>query len=345
MRKLLVGINYVVAILIVLSYVSAWINPENFWYISLLGLFYPVLFFANVGFVLFWLLNKPAYALVSFLALGIGFKHVLSFYALPFQNQAPEIPATLKMVSYNGGNLVAFTKKYKKPDLHVPGRYFKTLGADIYCLQEFSKTQLDVIMQELDSGYHYEMKAPLSIITRYEVQQTGYLTLPGAKVPFALWADLSMPDAGLVRVFSVYMPSNKVSTDADQLVKQGDLKAQTTWRKMGQMVLKYRDAAFRRLTAYQLIQTELAQVNTPYALGGDFNDVPQSYLYHELTRDHTDSFITHRGLATTYGGVIPFLRIDYLFTSPLLKPLSYKRDKVFFSDHYPIISTFALSKP
>lgn len=345
MKKLLVSINYLFAILIILSYLSAWISPEDFWYISFLGLIYPVLFFINGGFVLFWLLNKPAYALISFLTLAIGFRQVVNFYALPFQKSAPAPEVSIKIASYNGGNLVAFTKKYKKPDLHVPGRYFKSLGADIYCLQEFNKNQLEVILKDLDSSYQYTLTAPLSIISRYPLERTGHLTLPGSKTPFALWADLRLPDLGSMRVYSIYMPSNRVSSDADQLVKDGDLKAQNTWRKMGRMILKYRDAATRRLLAYRQLEQELFGLQIPYVLAGDFNDVPQSYLYHQITRHHRDSFITHRGLATTYGGVIPFLRIDYLFAAPPLSPLSYKRDKVFFSDHYPIISTFALSNP
>lgn len=344
MRTVLVWINYVFAILILLAYLSAWISPDQLWYLSLLGLFYPVLFFCNVGFVIFWLVTKPSRALISFLALAIGFKYALSFYALPFNHKEIIPSAHLRVVAYNGGNLVAFTKKYKKPDLQVPGKYFQSLQADIFCLQEFSKAQVEVMLRNLDSSYHFEFVPPLGLLTRYPIHQTGYLSLPGSKTPFALWADVGTSDTTTLRVYSIYMPSNRVSTDADQLVKGGDLKEQSTWRKIGRMLLKYRGAANKRLEAYKLMEQELVNLNIPYVLGGDFNDVPQSYLYHQVTQRHTDSFRTHRGLSTTYGGVIPFLRIDYLFASPSLLPLSYKRDKVFFSDHYPIISTFALSK-
>lgn len=344
MKTLLVWVNYVFAFLILLAYLSARISPDKFWYLSLLGLFYPVLFFVNVGFVIFWLATKPSRAIISFLALAIGFQFALSFYALPFQRKDLNIRDQLRVVSYNGGNLVAFTKKNKKPDLHVPGKYFQSLNADIFCLQEFGKAQLEALLKDLDSSYRYEFLPPLAIMTHFPILQTGYLTLRGSNTPFALWADVQTSDTAKLRVYSIYMPSNRVSADADQLVKDGDLKEQTTWRKIGRMLLKYRSAAGKRLEAYQMMDQELANLDVPYVLGGDFNDVPQSYLYHQIIQRHTDSFITHRGLSTTYGGVIPFLRIDYLFSSPGLQPLSYKRDKVFFSDHYPIISTFALSK-
>ncbi|MCC8173817.1 MAG: hypothetical protein LIO65_05375 [Odoribacter sp.] len=52
-----------------------------------------------------------------------------------------------------------------------------------------------------------------------------------------------------------------------------------------------------------------------------------------------DSFIQKgRGLGNTYIGEIPSFRIDYILHTQDIETVSYLRDKVVLSDHYPIIA-------
>lgn len=50
--------NYIAVFFLLLSYFSVYINPLDFWFFSFFGLAYPVLFFINAGFFVFWALKR-----------------------------------------------------------------------------------------------------------------------------------------------------------------------------------------------------------------------------------------------------------------------------------------------
>ncbi|WP_260390396.1 endonuclease/exonuclease/phosphatase family protein [Riemerella anatipestifer] len=78
-------------------------------------------------------------------------------------------------------------------------------------------------------------------------------------------------------------------------------------------------------------------------LGGDFNAVPNSYEYYYLSQNMTDSFLeVGKGLGTTFHDYKFPIRIDYLFSTKEIKPVSLKTDRSRqLSDHYPIIGEFS----
>jgi endonuclease/exonuclease/phosphatase family metal-dependent hydrolase len=52
-----------------------------------------------------------------------------------------------------------------------------------------------------------------------------------------------------------------------------------------------------------------------------------------------DGFVERgSGIGTSYNGVIPALRIDYILADKGLKQLAYKRVKPTFSDHFAVFS-------
>ena len=84
----------------------------------------------------------------------------------------------------------------------------------------------------------------------------------------------------------------------------------------------------------------------PIILCGDINDVPVSYTYSTLASDKlTDAFTEKgRGYGHTFNeGNIKF-RIDDIMHSKQLYVKKYVRDKVPYSDHYPIITELAWNK-
>lgn len=73
----------------------------------------------------------------------------------------------------------------------------------------------------------------------------------------------------------------------------------------------------------------------PVVLCGDFNDVPSSYVYRKLSAGLQDGFrAAGRGLAVTYKGPLPGLRIDYILCSPELEFTRYEHvDGPPYMDH------------
>ncbi len=83
----------------------------------------------------------------------------------------------------------------------------------------------------------------------------------------------------------------------------------------------------------------------PVIVAGDFNSVPNSYEYYSLGKDLQDAFLTAgKGSASSFHDYKIPLRIDYIFSSKSIIPLSYKVDQsVKLSDHYPVIAEFLLN--
>ena len=94
------------------------------------------------------------------------------------------------------------------------------------------------------------------------------------------------------------------------------------------------------------IQKAVADSPYPVILAGDFNAVPNSYEYYHIGKNLKDVFVeTGNGSATSFHDYKFPIRIDYIFSSPSVKPLSYKVDRsVKLSDHFPVIATFKTEK-
>jgi len=343
LAKIMLGLNIGLVILTLLSYLSPLINPITFWPTSLLGIFYPILFVLNLLFIVLWLVSKPAYALISFLTLALGWRQVQNIYALPLtEHEIPADASTLHVMSYNVAylNRVMSNARHSREDEF--SAYIKEKNPDIVCLQEVNEKTVDFFASLLDSSFTSEIRKPAGILSRYPIRQTGYLFDYAQKV-YALWADIEY-DESLIRVYCLYLQSNQITRDADNLVREGDLQEEKTWSTVATILTKYRSAAQKRAEILPVLEQHLKECPYPYILAGDFNDVPHSYLYHQLSEGLSDSFHFSKGVKFTYGGVIPFLRIDYILATPHWNIYTFDRDQVNYSDHFPIFSTLALAK-
>lgn len=116
---------------------------------------------------------------------------------------------------------------------------------------------------------------------------------------------------------------------------------------------KIKNVVKRLIPTFKMHQEQVAMIRkaidaSPYPVfvTGDFNSVPNSYEYYHLSEGLKDAFVeSGRGSGTSFHDYKFPLRIDYIFTSPSIKPISYQVDRsVHLSDHFPVISTFSLQK-
>ena len=76
-------------------------------------------------------------------------------------------------------------------------------------------------------------------------------------------------------------------------------------------------------------------------LCGDFNELPNSYLYRQIAGVLDDSFMeAGLGLGSTLPSRLPGLRIDYVFHSEGIRAVSHNVVDVALSDHYPVLFKF-----
>lgn len=114
---------------------------------------------------------------------------------------------------------------------------------------------------------------------------------------------------------------------------------------------KVKEIVKRLIPTFKMHQDQVESIRTsidespyPVILAGDFNSVPNSYEYYHLSKNLNDAFFeAGSGSGTSFHDYKYPLRIDFVFTSPSIKPLTYHVDRsIKLSDHFPVISTLSL---
>ena len=73
---ILLMLNFVAVVLILLSYVSVYINPAKFSLPALAGLAYPLFLALNLLFIVLWIFIRAKYALLTLFIILIGWNHI-----------------------------------------------------------------------------------------------------------------------------------------------------------------------------------------------------------------------------------------------------------------------------
>lgn len=114
---------------------------------------------------------------------------------------------------------------------------------------------------------------------------------------------------------------------------------------------KFKNLVRQMMPAFRAHQSQIALArkaieNSPYPviMAGDFNSVPNSYEYYHLGKGLQDAFeVAGNGSATSFHDYKFPIRIDYMFTTKSIKPISYRVDRSKkLSDHFPVVGTFKI---
>ena len=94
------------------------------------------------------------------------------------------------------------------------------------------------------------------------------------------------------------------------------------------------------------IKKLIAESPYPVILGGDFNAMPSSYEYYQISESLTDAFVeAGNGSATSFHDYKFPIRIDYIFSSKSLRATNYFVNReIGYSDHYPVFADFHFEK-
>ena len=335
--RFLLYINIFVAALMLLSYLAPYVNPNTFWPIAFLGLGYPVLLIMSLGFILFWILTKPPYALLSVLVIALGWKQLYNLYAIPTKtlNTSIDFEREITIASYNIAQFNRIRSKESTQRDEVK-KFFDQVDVDVIALQEISKQNIQEMLSFTGATYFHHDNYT-GIVSKYPIIKNGRIKDEKDRT-FAVWADIQKEDF-VFRVYSTYLQSNLITRDTDELIKSVENKQPRTWERVKQILGKYKAAIQFRAEDIILLKSHARDSPNPIILAGDFNDVPHSYIYNQLSEGLFDTFHFSKGVQSTYAGKIPLLRIDYILADKKFKEGSFTRSLVDFSDHYPIITT------
>lgn len=342
----------IAAALLVLSYLSAFVNPAKAWYLMLPGLFFFPLAILNL-FLLAWAAVRRSKAF--FIPL-VALLPTLFFLGRYFQAgedghaSSGEKDAAIKIVSYNVGRFAAMKdRKGSQRSACEDSVYsfLKDTDADIICLQEFytgDAAGLSAVLRSEFKGYdsdYYVFTGKYGAfgnvtLSRFPIASQGVVKFDHS-TNLALYTDIEAYGKRF-RLYNCHFESYNISFPG--IVKAVMDRKDGIWRETGE---KMRHSLSLRPRQVEQVLEHISGCRSETILCGDFNDNPMSYTYQRLISGHQDTFCeAGKWFGATYSVLWPALRIDYVFIPETYEALDHRSPKVRFSDHYPVISLFSV---
>lgn len=231
--------------------------------------------------------------------------------------------SNLKIISLNGKS-----GKFGDEDIY---NFLNGQNADIVLTQEYKSAE------DLKGFSYFVRNFPVvKIQSRFPIIESGIVETD-AKNGRCIYADIKV-NGKIVRFVNVYMEpfyldKSMVKPTADMNVNEE--KAKDILRKL--------------VPTFRKHQSQIAPIkgfldSSPYPiiLAGDFNSVPNSYEYYTLSENLEDTFLkVGKGSGTSFHDFKFPIKIDHVFASESIIPISYKVDRsVRISDHFPVIAEF-----
>ena len=328
--------------LLVLAYLSIFVNPAKFWVMTVFGLLYLPLLILNVT-LLFWALIRHSKSFWIPLLAVLPSIVVFGRHFQPGSEDYMPSADDVKIVSYNVGRFAA------GPSGRAASRdsvfaFLRRQDADIICLQEVffdQASSLEKMMAEEFGDYHLEYYVYTQpsgvygnvILSRMPARNKGKVIFEHS-ANMALYGDYLLADR-LFRVYNCHFQSYNISLSGIGKALRRDVgdAVRDTERKMS-------SSLSLRPQQVDAVIRDIEKSALPSIVAGDFNDTPMSYTYWRLSKGRRDSFMeAGHGFGATYSMLRPLLRIDYVLYPELLTAVFHKVCKEeSASDHYPIVT-------
>ncbi len=315
------------------AYISPYIDPAMTGLFSFFGLGFPFLLVINILFFFLWLAFEPKYALLPGIFLALGFGAVTRTIGF---NPTVTDQEGLTVMTYNiGKTRIDFHHKNRDKKIAAFRDFIKKEQPDVICIQERLPRHLKYY-KEIFIGYTLHPAADdigTAIYSKYPIINAGNLAFD-TKSHNATWVDIEVKDKKF-RIYSMHLSSNRVPNLTDN-VKE-------IWDESKYILDKYNVHAVMRTSQLKEVLQHAESSPYPVIFNGDFNDVPQSYVYRMIDEKYKDAFIEKgQGLSQTYKSRFLGLRIDYTFTDESVTILDHDIIKTPLSDHYPVVTTIGL---
>lgn len=340
----------VVAILLVLAYLSIVINPAKVWVISLVGMLFIPLSAANL-FLLLWALKRRSKSfIIPLLVLMPSFIFLGRYAQLSEREIVPPQDPTLKIISYNVGRFSGHDGTFASKEQCADSvfSFVKGQNADIICLQEFHVRDVSSVRNYIRKhlkGYNAEYYLfPLNggsafgniTLSRFPISGKGKIKFEES-ANLALYTDYDVHGRSF-RVYNCHFESYNISFTG--LVKRLFNADKTVFSETGD---KMKKSITRRPKQVDMVLSHIENCPVESFVCGDFNDNPMSYSYYRMTKGRKDAFVdAGNGFGATYARLWPMLRIDYILFPERFRAVYHDIPHLKFSDHYPVVTEIEL---
>ncbi|MEO0311348.1 MAG: hypothetical protein RIQ89_1005 [Bacteroidota bacterium] len=360
-QKLILALNLVAAGGLLLSYCASYISPGSWWILSFFGLAFGTLLSANMVFIVWWILSKKKFALISIITIVIGLNRATGIYQLGNSEVNIDQNTTYKIMSWNVRNFDLYNWLHSHQSKSKIFNFLQKENAAIVCFQEYFTSERpelhmnnrDSLKNILNTGYsHISYQSTvrqadhfgLAIYSKFPIVNKGEISFEQKHgVHSFQFADLKI-NSDTVRLFNIHLESIRFKREDYKFIENiGSEVAQNEVGGVLKIFKRLKKAFIIRSQQIDEIAESIATSPFKVIVCGDFNDTPTSYTYHQIADGLKDGFReAGSGWGKTYIGAFPSFRIDYLLFSRNINLYNFKTNKVVLSDHYPISCYFSL---
>ncbi|MDA0784595.1 MAG: endonuclease/exonuclease/phosphatase family protein [Bacteroidetes bacterium] len=233
----------------------------------------------------------------------------------------------------------------------------KKENADVVCLQEvYAKAGgLKALARFLkaEGGYDYSQTYTLSerrpygmiVLSKYQIKRWQPISLGAQTGNMAMWVDVEIPSEykflrnARIRIYNLHLQSFRFAKKDFEVMQKQTQQQQIDIEGSKGIITRLRMGYQRRAQQVKIIKENLLVCDFPKVICGDFNDIPVSYSYRQLSSGMRDAFVeAGSGLETTYKGSMPSFRIDYILFDNPMRALQYQSIEEVPSDHKLVIA-------
>ena len=358
--KIVLIVNVIAALLLLISYLAPYIDPNTFWPVAFFGLAYPVFLLLNIVFILYWLLRSPRFALISALCILIGFKSLTGFIGFR-ESTAITVPKSsqnfIRIMTYNVHNFKQYGDDNDEFTKDQILDIIRKEQPDVLCIQEFfsrPKGEYNFkksISEIMGSRYYYFVpntenefeSIGMAIFSKLPILKKGRIPFKDVKGNEALFVDLEFKGQPF-RVYNVHFQSIRFQPEDYKFLKEVTKEIDTDVKSSRRIGSRLKQAFLKRSDQVKIVKKHTDECKSPYIVAGDFNDTPVSYTVNTMSEGLHNSFRKKgSGLGITYNGDFPNFQIDYILASPEFEIRNYLITDKKLSDHYPVRSDVELT--
>jgi endonuclease/exonuclease/phosphatase family metal-dependent hydrolase len=356
------GFALAVSSLTFLSSLAPYISPQTFWIIAILGLGFYYLYIINFIFLAWCIVRIKKTFFISLVPFLTGLPVLLHIIAFNFSSpqKTSEKNNSIKVITYNVHIFDLYNWRHNAESRLKFFDFFTKENPDILCMQEFYTStnagyrNLDTLKQFL----HCKNVHALLPIFIYGTDYFGIATL--SRFPILkkeiIFSDPKSANGGIssdvligndtVRIYNLHMQSIRFKNEDYKYVKNiSAAHEDKPVQGLLGIVKRLHKAFIKRAKQADLVAESIRQCPYPVIVCGDFNDSPSSNTYHTISNSLSDSFLENsRGAGSTYNGIFPAFRIDYILHSNKISSSNYKKHHFTLSDHFPIATELELKQ-
>lgn len=317
--KFLYIVNFVLALILLVSYSSYYLSPNFVPIISVLSLFVPVLILLIGLFLIYWVVKFKKVFLLSLVVLLLGFQHISVLYN--FKEKKVMLTDDVKIMTYNvrAFNIFKWIDEENIEQKIID--FVKEKDPDILCFQEYHKIKKELLKFPFE--YLHRGQA---IYSKFKIVNTGSLDFSNT-TNNAIFVDI-LKDNDTVRIYNVHLESLRINPEKEEITQENSEK----------LKIRLENGFKIQTNQVALILHHQSRIQHQSIICGDFNNTAFSWVYKQLKQGKNDAFEeAGSGFGATYNFKVP-VRIDFILPDENLEINNFKTYKVKYSDHFPIMA-------